>query len=455
MESAPAPRKNRRQWFMLAGLIVLVLYLFVFQPYWKERERSESDPDLVEKLRAATIVPAAPEPTGTDWPQWRGVQRDGHSAEKGLLTTWPAEGPPLVWKVAGGAGHSSMAVVQGRLFTLLQDGQDEVVVCLDTATGKDVWRQRYPGRFHEQYAGEGPHATPTVVDGRVYTVGGKGMFHCFDAATGDVLWKHNLPEEFSAPSPYYGTSFSPLVVGDLVYTLPGGGDGNSMAAFHRVTGKLVWKAFDDPCGYSSPVAATIGGKRQIVFLTGTNVMGVTPEAGKLLWQYEWKTHQECNIATPIVIGPYVFVSAGYGKGCGLLEISTDAAGTLTPRRVYAHNRMRNHLSTCVVYQDHLYGFDTSTRMETLLVCMELRTGKVCWKHDGFDRGSLIVADGRLIVLGQAGRLGIVDPDPKEYRELTAATISDSRCWAMPALVQGKLYVRDQQHIMCFDLSAKK
>jgi outer membrane protein assembly factor BamB len=437
---------------MIGVLALLVVYLLTAR-YVKEAyqwltdfETYAGDPTSLERLSVAPLsAPTAPSAPG-DWPQWRGPNRDGISTETGLLTTWPPTGPRVLWKVAGGPGHSSFAVADGRVCTLFQDGAAEVILCLDAASGKELWRHRSPGQFFEQYAGTGPHATPAIVDGRVYTVGATGMFHCLDAASGKVLWSHDLLQKFQAPAPDYGVSFSPLVEGDLVFTMPGGPAGGAIAAFDRRDGRLVWKALNDQPGYSSPVAATIGGKRQIVFLTGESLVGVGPEDGRLLWQYPWITHAHCNIATPIVVGSYVFVSSGYGKGCALLEITANATGAFAARPVYQHNRMRNHFSTCVLYNDHFYGFD-----EAYLVCMELRTGKVLWKQRGFQKGSLLVADGRLIVLGENGVLALAEAGPEQYREQATCTISQSKCWAMPVLTQGKLYVRDQENIMCLDL----
>jgi outer membrane protein assembly factor BamB len=442
-----------RIWVMVASLVVVIGYLA--SPYWKQfvgssedKERFAGDSRLLDKLSQAHLEGnTAPTPVADeDWPQWRGPNRDGIAQGKGLLTRWPAGGPRQLWKTPGGPGHSSLAVVGGRVYTMVQDGADEVVVCLNSADGAVNWRQRYPAMFHETYAGTGPHATPTVADGAVYTVGATGMFHCLDAQTGDVRWHHDLPQEFQTPNQEYGTSFSPLVQGDLVFAIPGGSAGGSIAAFDRHTGRLVWKGLDDRGGYSSPVAATIAGKRQIVFLTGESVMGVAPESGKVYWRYPWTTHAFCNIATPIVVGSYVFVSSGYGKGCVLLEISSDEAGELKPLPVYEHNRMRNHFSTCVLHRDHLYGFD-----DAFLVCMELRSGKVRWKQRGFQKGSVLVAGEYLLVLGENGRLALAEPSPEAFREKAACTISESRCWALPVLVQGRLYVRDQENIRCLDL----
>jgi outer membrane protein assembly factor BamB len=429
-----------------ALLPVLVLRLRSYtpppveEPVPEPAEAWKKDDQRMGWLRDASLRGAA-EPASPDWPQWRGPRRDGVSDEKISAAFWP---PRTVWKVRGGAGHSSISIAAGRAVTLIQEGDNEVVLCLDASTGAEVWRHVDAAKFFEPYAGVGPHSTPTMHGGRVYAVGATGLFHCLDGATGKVLWEHDLPKKFECAAPDYGLSCSPLIEGDLVVVIPGSATKGSVAAFHRETGALVWTALAEPSGYSSPVAATIGGKRQIVAVTGKSVSGLAPPDGTVLWTHPWTTRRECNIATPIVAGDYVFVSSGYGKGCALLEIGSEA------RPVYEHNRMRNLFSTCVVNGEHLYGLD-----DAMLVCMELRTGKVLWKQRGFDKGSVLLAGGTLIVLGENGRLALVEPRPSAYNELAATTISTTKCWAVPSLARRKLYVRDQEFIYCLDLGAER
>ncbi|OAI54535.1 hypothetical protein AYO44_14730 [Planctomycetaceae bacterium SCGC AG-212-F19] len=453
MESS-TPRQSSRLLLGVASCAILLVGGWVAYPH--VRDYLESRPDagdyhvdgkLLDKLSKATLPPVAAIGQSTSaWPQWRGPNRDGVSPEKGLLTAWPPEGPRVVWKVGTGAGYSSPAVAGGRVFLLVQQGDNEAVVCWAAPDGKELWRHSYPARFTNPEAGTGPHATAVVVGDRVYTVGATGMFHCLDVATGTVHWAHDLLKECQATNQEYGVSFSPLIEGDLVVTMPGGPNGHSVAAFDRTDGQLVWKALDDRAGYSSPIAATIAGRRQIVCLTAESVVGLAPEDGKLLWKYPWPLFKDCNVATPIVVGDYVFVSSGYSKGCALLEITAGDSGAFQARPVYEHNRMRNHFATSVLFQDHLYGFD-----EFFLVCMELRTGKVLWKKRGFGRGSLMVADGRLVILGDNGLLALADVSPEKYQERSAYKVLHGRCWTMPVLADGKLYVRDEEFMLCLDV----
>jgi outer membrane protein assembly factor BamB len=437
---------------IILGLVVILVCLLAFPSLrdyvraWFDSEKYQADAERLQKLGSAALPTTAPKADSNDWPQWRGRDRDGVSAEKGLRFDWPKDGPPLLWKVKGGAGYSSFAVAGGRAYTMFQDGDNEVIVCLDGKNGAETWRYPYPARFHEAQAGTGPHGTPAVYDGRVYAVGSTGRFHCLDALSGKVLWEHDLPKEFQAPIPVWGISFSPLIEGDLVITQPGG-NGSSVAAFDRRDGTLKWKSQNAGTTYSSPMAATLAGKRQLVCFTNEALLGLAPADGALYWKYPWPTEPPVNAATPIVVGDYVFISSGYGKGCALLEIGPGDGGKLEAKRVYEHNRLRTQFSSSVLYGEHIYGFD-----EKFLVCMDLRTGKVRWKERGFERGSLLAADGHLIVLAEYGsKLAAVEATPEAYREKGSFKFSSGTCWAMPALASGKLFVRDEESVFCFNL----
>jgi outer membrane protein assembly factor BamB len=406
----------------------------------------------VKRLEAAEI-PLAPL-ANTDWPQWRGSNRDGVSRETGLLDQWPDDGPPLAWKRPIGRGFSSFAVANGRLYTMDQEEtgstpeqSSECVVCLDARTGSELWRFRYPNRYDERF-GPGPRSSPAVDGDFVYAVGPTGILHCLHAGTGAKVWRCDLLEAFSAPAMQYGVSFSPLIEGNLIYVMPGGPNGNSVAALDKSTGALIWKALDDPASYSSPVAMTMDGVRQVLFLTNTALVSLTLD-GRKLWRFPWQAVGGFNIATPIVVGRYVFVASGYGKGCAMLEVTAGPDGTLRADRVYEHNRLRPYFASPVRVGDHIYGFD---QMD--LVCMNVRTGAIAWREKAirtFKKGSLVAADGHLIVFGEAGTLTLLEATPAEYREKSTCKISPTRCWAAPALAEGRLYVRDDAQIFCFDL----
>jgi len=423
-------------------------------------EHYRSDPERLQKL-AATELPAV---NGTpiqsaNWPQWRGPNHDGLSLETGLLKDWPSGGPRLIWKQPIGRGFSSMAVVNGRLYTMdaetieegsgrIAPGHYESVVCIDANTGQEIWRFRYANQYDERF-GSGPRSTPAVDGEFVYAVGPTGIFHCVRATTGEKVWRHDLAEEFQARKMQYGVSFSPLIEGDLVYTTPGGPNGNAVAAFDKRTGRLAWKALDEVMGYSSPIAVTAAGVRQVLVFTNTALVSLAPEEGRLLWRYPWETDNGFNIATPLTFGDYVFLSSGYGKGCVLLEITSDADGSQRPHRVYEHNRMRNHFCSSIRQGDYVYGFD---QMD--LVCMNVRGGEIVWREKGlrsFRKGSVALADGRLFVLGESGTLALADATPSGYREKASLRVSENKCWTAPIVAEGKIYVRDESQIVCLNL----
>jgi outer membrane protein assembly factor BamB len=444
MSAGPAKPKSNYLLFAVFGLTVAFLVLSIHQ-YYSARVQSVANQELLAELRAAKLAEQATAAHTGDWPQWRGPDRDGISREKNLMLDWPANGLRLLWKKPAGEGYSSMAVASGRLYTMMQQGNEEAIVCLDAGTGEQVWRYGYPARYVSDQ-GIGPRSTPSVDGSRVYAVGATGVLHCLDAATGNMIWQHDLLKEFQASNLQWGVSFSPLVEGNLVYTNPGGPRGKSMAAFDKSDGRLVWTSGDDIAGYSSPVAITAAGVRQILFFTGKALVSVNPEDGMIYWRVPWDTSYDANIATPIAIGDYVFISSGYGKGCGLLKI-VRRGEALAAQTVYNNNQMRNHFSSSVLYRDHLYGFD-----DTMLVCMELRTGEVTWKERGFFKGSLLIADGRLIVLGEEnGKLALADATPEAYREKASFRAAHGRCWTVPVLAGGRLYLRDQEHLICYEM----
>jgi outer membrane protein assembly factor BamB len=427
---------------LLVALGALIAMQFVRDPAYSNQAQIEALKKLnLPQSKAAT----------TDWPQWRGPNRDGVSAETGLLKSWPADlltGPRKLWEAKTGSGFSSVAVADGRAYTMFQDGNSEAVVCWDAETGKELWRFRYPARYTNRF-GSGPRSTPTVDGDRVYTVGGEGKMHCLKARpatpTGEAVWSKDLLADFGAQNLEWGVSFSPLVEGDLVFVNPGGPDGNSIAALNKYDGKVKWKALDDQAGYSSPVAATIAGKRQVVFFTAEGPLGVAPDDGTLYWRYRWRTSHGVNAATPIVVGDYVFVSSGYNRGCVLLKVEADG-DAMSAEGVYRHRDMANHFSSSVRYRDHLYGFN-----DTALTCLDFRTGERQWEHDGFRKGSLTVADGRLIILGEEGTLALAEATPEAYRQVSSLKFSDAQCWTVPVVANGRLYVRDQARLVCVDL----
>jgi outer membrane protein assembly factor BamB len=415
-------------------------------------EAIAGDSEAFEKITGVEMTVAAL--SREDWPQWRGVNRDGIGKAPGLLSDWSKTPPKQLWTAPCGGGYSSLAITGGRVYT--QDFKDgnERVICLDAETGKERWVHAYAAPYSKLgngYAG-GPRATPTVHDGRIYTVGATGMFLCLEAPLDrpKLLWQHDLTDEFNGHLPQWGLAGSPLVEGDLVVVQPGGKDG-SVAAFHRVTGEKVWSALVEAVGYSSPVAATMSGERQLLVFTGARLVGMRPKDGKELWSYTWQTSFDANIATPLVAGDLVFISSGYNHGCALLKIVADG-GAFKAEEVFVRRNklMRNHHMTCVFKDGFIYGYDDG-RNE--LKCVDLRTAKEAWSTNKLTKGCLILAEGHLLVMTQDGTLALVEATPDAFRlkGTIQGVLTGSDCWALPALADGRLYVRDHAKVVCLQV----
>ena len=401
-----------------------------------------------------------------DWPRWRGQHFDGVSRETGLLNPWPKEGPRQIWQVKLSGGFSTVAVADGRLFTQTKEGNHEVVLCLDAATGKELWRHRYAVDYdaHVTFTSgprpdsrTGPRATPTVDGDRVYVMGATGILIALESKTGKVIWQQQMlrpagkfpiadPRSTFPPAevPMHGISSSPLVVGQRLYVAPGGPSGKTLAALDKNTGKVIWEALDDGVGHASPIWAEVGGSPQLIFLTATAAVGLAPHDGRLLWRYPWKTTFDLNVATPVVADGQVFISSNYGKGGALLRLTNTAA----PETVWESLSMQNHFSTSVLYQGFLYGF-SGTRLR----CVDFKTGEVRWDKIGLGIGSVIVADGNLIVLGEQGQLVLAKATPAAYTEINRTQVfaEETLTWTVPVLAGGRLFVRHQNGLVALDL----
>ena len=377
-----------------------------------------------------------------DWPQFRGPQRDGVSAETGLLAKWPDDGPRELWSTKLGGGYSGIAAVDGRLFTMFADGSDEFVAALDAATGNEIWRVRSGGKFKDMF-GDGPRSTPTVAGGIVFALGAKGRLLALAVADGKQLWTHDLVEDYGARSPKWGFSSSPVIEGDLLLLDVGGADGSSIVAFNKKTGAEVWRSQEDKAGYSTPIVIEVGQRRHAIFFTGTTVVSLAPEDGKLLWKRAWKTSYDVNAATPVFIPPdRVFISSGYDVGGAVYRIHGSGVD-----EVWRSREMKNKFHSSVLHDGHLYGFD-----EKIFKCIDAATGETRWRARDYGHGSLIYADGHLVVLGDKGLLGLVEATPEAYREKSRVELFRGKTWTPPTLADGRLYLRDEKVLRSFDVS---
>lgn len=382
------------------------------------------------------------------WPQYRGPARDGRSTEK-VPSRWPPGGPRRLWKATLGTGYSGIAVADGRVFTMFGQGGDEWLAAFEVDGGKELWRQRLD-KDRQDGMGSGPRSTPVVHGGRVFAVGAEGKLVAADAASGAPAWKKDLVAEFGAKVPQWGISTSPLVEGDLLMLDVGGRSGFSLMAFETATGKVRWSSQADTPGYSSPLAITVGGLRQVLFFTGTSLVSVSPTDGKSFWRIPWETSYDVNAAMPVFIAPdLVFISSGYDKGAQVLRVKSQGDGA-SVESVWRSRVMKNHFNSSVWVDGFLYGFDDGT-----LKCIEAATGTEKWKARGYGKGSLLWADGTLVVLSDDGRLALVPAIPSGFTETSTFEIFKSKTWTMPSLADGRLYLRSEGELVALDVKARE
>lgn len=389
-----------------------------------------------------------------DWPQWRGPERDGISRETGLFT---ADQPfAEAWRTPLGRGFSGIAIADGRVFTMFAQGDDEFAICLDAHTGEERWRFRTGPYYTETQGGDGPRSTPTVDGKFVYVLGAHGQLYALSADSGTKVWEKDLVAEFDSKVPRWGFSTSPLVEGNLLLVEAGGVNSNflvemvvdrrasaTVIAFDKASGQTAWTALDDKMSYSSPIAFTAGEQRQLAFFTAYSLTGLAPADGQTLWTYPWKTRYDINAATPIFIPPNrVFISSGYDKGAAVVQIGPGEE----VEEIWRNKEMKNQFTTSVYYQDHLYGFD-----DAILKCIDARTGAEQWMARGFGKGSLIAADGHLILLGEQGNLGLAEATPTGFHAKASYPALYGRCWTAPSLAAGRLYLRDESEIICLNI----
>jgi outer membrane protein assembly factor BamB len=379
-----------------------------------------------------------------DWPQWRGPQRDGISAETAWTSAWPAGGPKVLWRGHFGEGCASFAVVGDRAFTVGNDKDVASVFCLDARTGEPVWKYTFPSTLDPKMFEGGQCSTPTVDGDRVYVLGRQGQLFCLDKGTGTVVWSKDFVRDFGAQVASWGYTGSPLVLGRMLL-VDVGGKGASAVAFDKATGAVIWQAGDDPQAYSSPYAFVQGGKQRVAFFNGFGLVVREAADGKEVFRYPWKTDWGVNAATPIVADGKIFLSSGYNHGAALLPLDAPE-----PKPGWENKNMRNKMNGCVLWKGCLYGFDEKT-----LTCMDFATGAVKWKQEGLGIGSLILADGKLIIQAETGALVVAAAVPEAYKELARTDALPKKSWVAPVLADGKLFCRDNSgDAVVFDLSGK-
>ncbi|MSU25473.1 MAG: polyvinylalcohol dehydrogenase [Opitutus sp.] len=390
---------------------------------------------------------------GSDWPQWRGPDRSDVSTETGLLKSWPTGGPKRVWLFENaGHGYSAPAIVGGKYFTLGTRSGSEILLVLDATTGQELWTAKLGGILDNDW-GEGPRGTPAVDGDRVYALSGRGDLACISASNGKILWQATM-KSLGGHIPKWGYSESVLADGAHVLCTPGGAQG-TVAALDKLTGKVVWQSKDitEPAHYSSIVPAQINGQPQLVQRNEKSIFGLSPKDGNLLWQTSFPG-STAVIPTPIVRGNEVYVTAGYGSGSKLVRIG--AANQVTV--VYENKVIKNHHGGVVLVGDHVYGHCDPAGW----VCQDFATGREVWMNKSLGKGAVSSADGMLYCLDErSGTLVLAEASPAAWKEISRFTLSPQtkirsdrgRIWTHPVISHGRLYLRDQDLIYCFDVKA--
>jgi outer membrane protein assembly factor BamB len=394
-----------------------------------------------------------------NWPRWRGPLNDGISLEKGLLTKWPEEGPPLAWKVSGlGKGYSSVAVVDGMIYSMGSKDGKVTLLCRKADDGSEVWSTPIGG-------GDEPNCTPTVDGDLVFGVSKAGDLACCKTKTGELVWKKNFEKDFGGKMHSgWGYSESPLVDGDRLICTPGAKDA-MLAALDKKTGDVIWKTNipgslgnkgGDGAGYASIVIGNCGGTKQYITLVGRGVIGVDAKDGELLWAYNRVANGTANIPTPIVKDDFVFCSSGYGDGGTALLKINGKGKKLAAEEVYWYdaNKLQNHHGGMILLGDYVYmGHGHNNGFP---VCVELKTGKPKWGPErgaGEESAALAYADGCLYFRYQNGVMALVEATPKKYHLLGKFKIAthNGPSWPHPVIAGGKLYLRDQDNLLCYDI----
>jgi len=380
-----------------------------------------------------------------DWPCFHGPNRDLISNETGWTHEWPGGKPNEVWRVSVGIGFSSVSVAGGRVYTMGNVDDTDIVWCLDAKSGETLWTHKYPCK---EGSYPGPRMTPTVDGDLVFTLGRDGQLYGLNARSGKPVWYVDIAKEYGVKQSKFkwGLACSPLVLGDLLIL-----DTGRTLALLKKTGKLAWASGRDNAGFSSPTAIQIGGKTFINCFNAYGLVLVNAADGKELGRMEWETEYEINSASPIPSGDKLFISSGYGKGCALVQVGPKG---LSP--VYQNREMRNHCNSSVLYKDFLYGFDGQQGSTGRLACLEFATGQVKWAQRGMKVGSLMIADGKIIAMLDGGDLLIAEASPDAYKELARAKVLGGQCWTYPVLCGGRIYCRSNEgaELVCLDAGGK-
>lgn len=397
-----------------------------------------------------------------DWPQILGPDRNGIARDEKLADEWPAAGPASVWEREVGSGFSGIAVANGKAVLFHRLGNEEIAEALDVRTGKTLWSKSFPAKYVPSYTSDsGPRATPLIHGNRVYLYGAQAAIYCLDMASGKLVWQRDAYEDYSSKRPsrgeppegYFGFGSSPILEGNrLLINIGGSTTGAGIVAFDAATGKTLWKATEEKASYSSPVAATIGKQRHVIFATRLNVVSVDPANGRVLFQFPFgRLGPAATGANPVVLGDNIFMSASYGFGAVLAKAGPSGSVELWS----SDDIMSSQYTTCVLYDGFLFGIHgRQDQGAAALRCFDPKTKQALWTKENFGYATLILADGKLLIMTTEGELVLAKANKKEYVELARTELFTSTTRAVMALSSGRLFVRDTSTLKCVNVGAK-
>ena len=444
-------------------------------------------------LAVAVSQAAGAASEGEDWPQFLGPRANGISSETGLADSWPTNGPPLVWEKQIGTGYSAPSVRSNWLILHHRLGDEEIVEAFEPATGKPAWRHAYASRFVDPYGfNNGPRCTPLLTEEKCYTFGAEGKLVCLELRTGKLVWQRDTAADWNVPEAFFGVGSSPILEGDRLIVMVGGQPNSGMVAFDARTGKTLWESvgeknwegqpmigwpgertvkwqnWEKQASYATPVAATIHGQRHILCFMRQGLVSVNPTNGAVNFSFWFRAqvNESVNAANPVAEGDLVLISAAYYKiGSVLLRVKPDGKGV---EEVWRDRVLEAHWSTPILHNGFLFSFIGRNEPDARFRCVEMKTGKLAWDRDEawrqrssptppvYGRGSAILADEKLVVLGEGGLLGLFKASPQQAKELSRFQVPGLHypCWAAPVLSRKKVYLRSEDRLVCFDLAQR-
>ncbi len=441
-------------------------------------------------MRALILILIALTAAAEDWPQFLGPRQNGISSETGLLDKWPTNGPPLVWEKTIGAGYSAPSVRGNLLVFHHRVKNEEVVEALQASDAKPVWRHAYPSDFVDPYGyNNGPRCTPLLTSNRCYTFGAEGKLVCLDLQTGKLVWQRDTQKDWNIPAAFFGVGSTPILEGDLLIVMVGAQTNSGVVALDAKIGKTVWESVGEKtwhgkpktdwrgeppvnwasenkqASYSSPIVATIHGKRHLLCLMRQGLVSLDPKSGALNFSRWFRSPatDSVNAATPVIVDDMVFISAAYYRiGSLLLKVHPDGK---TFDELWRSIALELHWMTPTYHNGYLYAFSGRNEPDAVMRCVEFKTGKVMWERDErwpphsspqpsvYGRGSFTMADGKLIALGEGGLLGLFKLNPEKAEEISRFQVPQLHypCWAAPVLSEKRLYLRSEDRLVCLDL----